>query len=88
MILYGRPTCDRIMLESWANRRKNVRLVAYVVGDRQGKISPSKVVFMLKTPKPQSHRTYDQVMTYLRQNNVGIVGISSKERTTGRRGRG
>ena len=27
------------MLESWANRRKNVRLVAEVVVDRQGKIS-------------------------------------------------
>ena len=31
------------MLESWANRRKNARLVAEVVGDRQGKISRSKV---------------------------------------------
>ena len=30
-------------LESWANRRKNVRLVTEVVGDRQGKISRSKV---------------------------------------------
>ena len=39
------------MLESWANRRKNVRLVAEVVGDRQGKISCSKVVVMFKTPK-------------------------------------
>ena len=45
-----RPTCDRKMLESWGNRRKNVRvvaevvrLVAEVVGDRQGKISRSKV---------------------------------------------
>ena len=31
------------MLESWANRRKNVRPVVEVVGDRQGKISRSKV---------------------------------------------
>ena len=31
------------MLESWASRRKNVRLVAEVVGDRQGKISRNKV---------------------------------------------
>ena len=38
------------MLESWANRRKNVRLVgdvillvAEVVGDRKGNISRSKV---------------------------------------------
>ena len=34
-----RPTSDRKMLESWANRRKNVRLVAEVGGDCQGKIS-------------------------------------------------
>ena len=39
------------VLESWANRRKNVRLVAGVVCDRQGKISRSKVVVMFKTPK-------------------------------------
>ena len=32
------------MLESWANRRKNVRLVAEVVGDRKSKISRSKVL--------------------------------------------
>ena len=46
-----RPTCDRKMLESWVNHRKNVRLVAEVVCDRQGKISRSKVVVMFKTPK-------------------------------------
>ena len=39
------------MLESWANRRKNVLLVAEVVDDRQGNISRSKVVVMLKIPK-------------------------------------
>ena len=71
-----RPPCDRKMSESWANRRKNVRLVAEVVGDRQGKISHNKVVVMFKTPKPQSHRAYDQVTTYLRRENVGIVGKS------------
>ena len=38
-----RPSCDRIVLEAWANRRKNVRLVAEVVVDRQGKISGSKI---------------------------------------------
>ena len=45
-----RPTCDRKMLEWWANRRKNVRLVAAivrlvaeVVGDRKGQISRNKV---------------------------------------------
>ena len=45
-----RPTCDRKMLESWANGRKNVRLVAEVVrlvaevvGDSKGKISRNKV---------------------------------------------
>ena len=32
------------MLESWADRRKNVRLVAEAVGDRKSKISRSKVV--------------------------------------------
>ena len=31
------------MGESWASRRKNVRLVAEVVGDRQGKMSRNKV---------------------------------------------
>ena len=46
-----RPTSDRHMLESSENRRKNVRLVAEPVGDRQGKISRSKVVVMFKTPK-------------------------------------
>ena len=30
-------------LESWANRRKSARLVSEVVGDRQSKISRSKV---------------------------------------------
>ena len=35
---------DRKMLDSWENRRKNIRLVAEGVGDRQGKISRSKVV--------------------------------------------
>ena len=42
------------MLESCANRRKNVRLVAEVVCDRQGKISRSKVdgqLVMFKTSK-------------------------------------
>ena len=49
-----RPTCDRKMLESCANHRKNVRLVAEVVCDRQGKISRSKVdgqLVMFKTSK-------------------------------------
>ena len=43
-------TCDRKMLESWVNRRTNVRLVAEVVrlvaevvGDRNGQISRNKV---------------------------------------------
>ena len=36
-------TCDRKIRESWACRRKNVRLVADVVGDRQGKVSRNKV---------------------------------------------
>ena len=65
-----RPTCDRKMSESWANRIKHVRLVAEVVrlvaevvGDRNGQISRSKVVVMFKT---QSHRAYDQVTTYVR----------------------
>ena len=58
-----RPTCDRKMLESCPNRRKNVRLVAEVVDDCKGQIRRSKVVVMFK---PQSHRVYDQVTTYLR----------------------
>ena len=44
----------------------------------------SMVVF--KTSKAQSHRTYDQVRTYLRPKNVGIVGKSLKERMTACRG--
>ena len=75
------------MSESWTHRRKNVRLVAEVVGDRQGKISRSKVMVMFKTPKPQSHRAYDKVTTYLQPENGGIVGKSQKERTSGRIGR-
>ena len=72
-----RPGYDLPATEKWANRRKNVRLiaevvrlVAEVVGDRKGQISRSKVVVMFKT---QSHRAYDQVTTYLRSKNVAIV---------------
>ena len=86
-----RPGYDLPATEKWGNRRKNVRLVAEVVrlvaevvGDRKGQISRSKVVVMFKT---QSHRAYDQVMTYLQSKSVTIVGKSKKERTTGRRGR-
>ena len=66
--------------EKWANRRKNVRLVAEVVrlvaevvGDRKGQISRNKVVVMFKT---RSHRAYDQVTTYLRSKNVVMMGQS------------
>ena len=59
-----RPGYDLPGTEIWANRRKNVRLVAEVVrlvaevvGDRKGQISRSKVVVMFKT---QSHRASDQ----------------------------
>ena len=34
--------CDRIVSESWTNRRENARLVAEVVGDRQGKSIAAK----------------------------------------------
>ena len=64
-----RPTSDRKMLGSWPNRRTNVRLVAEVVGDREGNISRRKVVDMFKT---QSHRAYDQVTTYLRSKNLEL----------------
>ena len=64
------------MLESWANRRKNVRLVAEVMGDGQGKISRSKVVVMFKTPKAPVTPAYDQVTTYVRPKFFGIVGKS------------
>ena len=47
-------------------------------------ISRSKVVFMFET---QSHRAYDKVTTYVRSKNVGMVGHSSNDRTTGLRGR-
>ena len=75
-----RPGYDQPATETWANRRKNVRLVAEVVrlvaevvGDRKGKISRNKVVVMFKT---RSHRAYDQVTTYLRSKNVGMMGQS------------
>ena len=54
-----RPTCDRKMLQSWANRRKNVRLVAEVVrlvaegvGDRKRQISRNKVDGHVQNLKP------------------------------------
>ena len=54
---------DQVTTKKWANRRKNVRLVAevlrlvaVVVGDRMGQISRSKVVVMFKT---QSRLGYD-----------------------------
>ena len=75
-----RPGYDLPATEKWANRRKNVRLVAEVVrlvaevvGDRNGQISRNKVVVMFKT---RSHRAYDQVTTYLRSKNVGMMGQS------------
>ena len=50
------PTCDRKMLQSWANPRKNVRLVAEVVrlvaevvGDRKGKSVATRSMVMFKT---------------------------------------
>ena len=75
-----RPGYDLPATEKWANRRKNVRLVAEVVrlvaevvGDRKGQISRNKVVVMFKT---RSHRAYDQVTTYLRSKNVVMMGQS------------
>ena len=75
-----RPGYDLHATDKWANRRKNVRLVAEVVRlvaavacDRKGQISRSKVVVMFKT---QSPRAYDQVTTYMRSKNVGMVGQS------------
>ena len=68
-----RPGYDLPATEKWANRRKNVRLMAEVVGDRKGQISRNKVVVMFKT---RSHRAYDQVTTYLRSKNVGMMGQS------------
>ena len=63
------PTCDRKMLQSWANRRKNVRLVAEVVrlvaevvGDRKGQTSRNKVdghVQNLKPATPNRKRPHD-----------------------------
>ena len=75
-----RPGYDLPATEKWANRRKNVRLVAEVVrlvaevaGDRKGQISRNKVVVMFKT---RSHWAYDQVTTYMRSKNVGMMGQS------------
>ena len=63
-----RPGYDLPTTEKWANRRKNVRLVAEVVrlvaevvDDRKGQISRNKVVVMFKT---RSHRAYDQVIDH------------------------
>ena len=51
-----RPTCNQTMLQSWANRRKNVRLVAEVVrlvaevvGDRKGQPVSTRSMVMFKT---------------------------------------
>ena len=51
-----RPTCDRKMFQSWANRRKNVRLVAEVVRLAQrswaiarGKSVATRSMVMFKT---------------------------------------
>ena len=38
-----RRSCDQNNLESYKNRRKDVRLVAEDVGDRKGQISRNKV---------------------------------------------
>ena len=72
-----RPGYDLPATEKWVNRSNNVRLVAEVVrlvaevvGDRKGQISHNKVVVMFKT---RSHRAYDQVTTYLRSKNVGMM---------------
>ena len=75
-----RPICDRKHLESWTSRRKNVRLVTEVVGERQGKISRSKVVIMFKTSKipvsPSLRPGYDLSATekcWNRRKNVRLV---------------
>ena len=75
-----RPGYDLPGTEKWANRRKKLRLVAEVVqlvaevvGDRKGQISRNKVAVMFKT---RSHRAYDQVTSYLRSKNVGMIGQS------------
>ena len=75
-----RPGYDLPATEKWANRRKNVRLVAEVVrlvaevvGDRKGQIGRNKVVVMFKT---RSHRAYDQVTTYLRWKKFVMMGQS------------
>ena len=61
-----RPCYDLPATEKWANRRKNVRLVAgvvrlvaEVVGGRKGKISRSKVVVMFKTQTPGLRPGFD-----------------------------
>ena len=65
-----RPTCDGKMLQSSANRRKDVRLVAEVVrlfaevvGDRKGQLSRNKVdghVQNLKPAIPNRKRSHEQ----------------------------
>ena len=64
-----RPTCDRKILQLWANSRKNVRLVeeivrlvAEVVGNRKGQISRNKVdghVQNFKPVIPNRKRSHD-----------------------------
>ena len=48
-----RPSCNRNMLETWPNRRKNARLVAEALSDRQGKISRKRSMVMFKTSIPR-----------------------------------
>ena len=58
------------MLESWANRRKDVR---QVVGDRQGKISRSKVAVMLKPSHTRLTTRYDVAATKTIRNHRQIA---------------
>ena len=76
------PGYDLPATEKWANRRKNVRvvaevvrLVAEVVGDRKEQISRGKVVVMFKT---QSHRAYDRKMLQSRANRRKNVRLAAE----------
>ena len=90
-----RPTCDRKMLQSWANRRKNVRLVAEVVGVRKGQISRNKVdghVQNLKPAIPNRMRSHEWSCNWSCHLTTGgttnrlLMQNSTIERTVDRRG--
>ena len=73
------------MLESWANRRKNERLVAEVVGDRKGQISRNKVEGPVQNGSCHltSGRTTNRLLTDITTLSVAEFHDRSYDRSLG-----